>query len=263
MRHPLVLVAVVLAFAPGARAQSSTSSAAPDTASAHSTEGCELVVLNPVGRGLSETEAHLPALLADSIAAELGQLTGCRVITQNDIQSLLNFEAERAACGADADSSCAAEISNALGVSRVVTGSVGRLGSSFKLQLVLQDVAAARIIKRSDRVVSGTAVELDREARSAARELFVDVSDAQAQSSDGDNTLLIAGGSVAAIGVAMLVAGGAGLAWALTGSVVPAVRLGMHDAVQPVALGGAIAAAAGAAAAAVGLGVVGAAVVGE
>ncbi len=148
--------------------------AAPaDPAKAAPTSGndCQVAVMNFQPKGLPDSQKHVPELLADSLAAEVASSTGCRVVTQADITQMLDFEATKASCGAMTES-CLAEVGGALGVDRIIGGSVGKLGESFKLQIKLQNVAEARVEKRVDRLIRGEPEALDLAARNAGRELF-------------------------------------------------------------------------------------------
>jgi hypothetical protein len=132
---------------------------------------CQIAIMSLQTKGLPPEQAHVPELLSDSMATEIASATSCRVITQADIMEMLDFEATKAAC-AEGSESCLAEIGGALGVERVIGGSLGVLGSSFKLQIKLQNVAQGRVEKRVDRTIKGDPELLDLAARNAARELF-------------------------------------------------------------------------------------------
>jgi len=138
---------------------------------AGASEPCELVVLDLRPSGLADAEKHLPTLLSEAVAAEIESTTTCRVRTQANVMSMMQFEADKVACGVEGDSSCLVDLSNALGVSRVVTGTVGKLGASYTIQLQLQDTALAQVMNRASRKVSNGPDNLDEEVRLAARAL--------------------------------------------------------------------------------------------
>lgn len=77
-----------------------------------------------------EEDRTLSAVLADSIAAEVRKLRGASVLTQNDIAAMLELEAERQVMGCDDDSSCLAEIADALGVDALIVGSLATVGDA-------------------------------------------------------------------------------------------------------------------------------------
>lgn len=156
MLRMVLLLGVVAGFSLGAAAQDSE---------------CSVAVMNLQAKGLPDDQQHVPELLTDSLAAEIAKTTDCKVITQADIAQMLDFEATKAACS-DASESCVAEIGQALGVQRIIGGSVGMLGQSFKLQVKLQNIAEARVEGRVDKLIGGQPEALDLAARNAGRELF-------------------------------------------------------------------------------------------
>jgi hypothetical protein len=83
------------------------------------------------------TAVHVDSPLAefysDHLAAQIAAL-GVRVITQSEVASLLGLERQRRllAC---TEASCAAEVANALGVDGLITGSIGRFGDTFQVNV--------------------------------------------------------------------------------------------------------------------------------
>jgi hypothetical protein len=134
-------------------------------------DSCQIAVMTLRPLGLPDSDKHIPEVLTDTLAAALSEREGCQIVTQADIAQMMDFEAMKATCAVDSPS-CIAEIGGALGVSRVVNGSVASLGDSFKFQVNLHNVATAMVEKRFNRLVSGDAVELDKTAREAARFLL-------------------------------------------------------------------------------------------
>jgi TolB-like protein len=133
---------------------------------------CSVAVLKLQPQGLPEDQAHVPEILTDSIATELASSTDCRIVTEADIASMLDFEAQKMSCG-DASASCLAEIGGALGVERVLAGNVGKLGSSFTMQLKLIDIGKAEVLDRVELTVDeGDAGQLRTAARNGARKLY-------------------------------------------------------------------------------------------
>lgn len=208
----LLLTPLLVLASPWARAE--------DTKSADDDDKCAVAVLDLQAVGLPEEAAHVPRILTDTVATELSENTDCKVITQADIAAMLDFEAQKAACGVDSVS-CLAEIGGALGVGRVVTGSIGKLGSSFTLQLKLVDISKAEVQKRVDTTVSGEVERLRVAAKAAAREVWglaplAGLDDAapsgDAASSGGalGSPLLWAGGALVGVGAAAGMVGGVG-----------------------------------------------------
>jgi hypothetical protein len=133
---------------------------------------CSIAVLDLVPRGLAPADAQsMPGLLADIIANEVASDSGCQVISQSDIKSMVDVEAGKQQCGEN-DSSCLAAIGESLGVARTVTGSIGKLGNDFVISLRLVDNAHARVLTRAEQVVSGSPEQLREAAKSGVRTLF-------------------------------------------------------------------------------------------
>lgn len=252
MRHaPLTLLVALLLCGPllAEGEAASQAEAVPEAAETKTAtkdgddKKCELVVLNLAALGLDESEKHIPLLLSDAIAAEIDTISDCKVVTQNDISSMMEFEAEKAACGVDSDS-CLAEIAGALGVSRIITGSIGRLGTSYKFQVKLQNVAKGQVEARVDRLITGDAAALDVAAKNAARTLMkvelLDEPNTAASTSDDGSSESAADAPSSDEGfslfqVAMLGGGGTTLL-AGTGALIAGVAVGYFvyaDAAQP------------------------------
>lgn len=123
------------------------------------------------GRALTGADEEMPALLSEALVAEVAASSGCSVVSEADITSLLRFEAARASCAGDADS-CLAEIGAAFGAERVVSGTVGKLGTEYLLALRLLDVSAGVVEARAERAVPGGAEGLRPAVQDLGRELF-------------------------------------------------------------------------------------------
>src|SRR5687768_16999194 len=77
-----------------------------------------------VGKDLAEN-------LTDVVTVALGRLGVFDVLSRADIERMLQFEQQRQAIGCESDMQCLAEIGGALGVALLVSGSVGKVGSSY------------------------------------------------------------------------------------------------------------------------------------
>jgi hypothetical protein len=118
-----------------------------------------LLPLSPLG-GVSKETAQL---LGDALAGELRKRPGVSVLTQSDISALLGVEKTRQMMGC-ADSGCMAEIGGALGVDRVVHGSIGRVGGSLVVNLSALDARHA-----------SSAASVSERLRGGDEEAFLDV----------------------------------------------------------------------------------------
>ena len=193
-----MLAALLLAVATQA-----ADSAAPAT--------CKLAMLTLVAQGLPEGEAHLGPLLTDALASEIAATTKCDVVTENDMKDMLDFEAVKQQCGLDSDS-CMAEIGGALGVDRVVGGSVGKIGASYVVAARVMNLRKGVVEARADEVVGASAEELRRGAQAVGRKLFGAAPPpppAAASSSPLASPLLWVGVGVGTLGLAAAGAAGA------------------------------------------------------
>ena len=129
-------------------------------------ERTKLAVLDLEAKGVEKSTAET---LTDIVTVSLKKLGVFDVISRSDIQQMLNFEESKQLVGCTSNSSCLAEIGGALGVARVVTGSVGKVGSSYVINLSLLDTKSARVIERESRTVQGSLDKLVDETGNAAK----------------------------------------------------------------------------------------------
>jgi TolB-like protein len=115
---------------------------------AHAAERQKLAVLDIEAKGVDKSTAET---ITDIVTVALKKLGVFDVISRADIQQMLNFEESKQLVGCSSSSNCIAEIGGALGVAKVVTGSVGKLGQSYVLNLSLLDTKTAKVIERESR----------------------------------------------------------------------------------------------------------------
>jgi hypothetical protein len=101
------------------------------------------------------------ALFTESLVGELRK-QGNSVISQSDIGTMLGVERQKALLGC-ADDSCLAEIGGALGVDRIVHGTLGRVGGSLVVYLSSLDPKKAR-----------TTASVSERLKSPSDEVFLD-----------------------------------------------------------------------------------------
>jgi TolB-like protein len=184
-------------------------------------EKCRIVVLNLVGRALPKDDEELPAILTETMASEIEAVSGCDVVSQQDIIAMLDYEKQKAVC-TDGSDSCLAEVGQALGAERVVAGTVGKLGAEFLLTARLMNVKKGAVEARAEEPVGYRAENLRRAAKNVGRRLFsagdlprdakVDDTPIPKKSEprrEGASPLLWVGGVGAGLGAAALVGGGA------------------------------------------------------
>ncbi len=107
------------------------------------------VAILPVTAGEGVTEKTATAL-GEAVTGQVRRVPGLQPITAQEISTLLNFDKQRALLSCQSDS-CLADIGGALGVERLVLGSVSKLGESWLVTLKLMDVRKARSLAQSDR----------------------------------------------------------------------------------------------------------------
>lgn len=118
--------------------------------------------------GLSpETAQNLTQVLS----AEVRGVEGASVISREDISTMLKFSATKMELGCT-DDGCMAEIGGALGVDRLITGDVGKLGNAFVISLRLLDVRRGSVENRATETYEGDEEQLLRAVRHAARSLL-------------------------------------------------------------------------------------------
>ena len=83
---------------------------------------------------------------SEHFAQQLG-LNGLKVTTAREIQQVLGFERQKQLLGCGEDSaSCLAELANALGVDGLVSGSIGKLGSVYQVNLKIISAQTAETL---------------------------------------------------------------------------------------------------------------------
>lgn len=200
------------------------------SAMAEDGDACSVAFMPLDEEGIGALEAHIPVLLGETMSHEIADVTSCRVITERDIRAMIDYEAQAQACGSDT-ASCLAEIGDALGVDFVVSGTVGRLGNIYTMNVRMVDIEETAVIKRSQRAVTNDPSLLRRAARDVARELFnlppldeedIDVVEG---SSFTHRALVIGGFSALLVGLGAFVLGGVS-----TGSLVYLISFERHPA---------------------------------
>lgn len=109
--------------------------------------------------------------LNNVVVQELDRVGLFRVISMSEISQMIQYDQLKTAMGCD-DESCLAEIGGALGVDMLVSGTIGKIGSTYVLSLKLVDVKSVKILNREERTLSGPAEVLIEHARIATRRLI-------------------------------------------------------------------------------------------
>ncbi|MCK5687940.1 hypothetical protein KAI87_01660, partial [Myxococcota bacterium] len=131
-------------------------------------QAMSFAVLDLKAQGVSkDTVANLTQVLA----AELKKVEGASVIGRDDIAAMLQLEAHNKQVNCS-DVACLAEIGGALGVDKLVIGSVGKLGENFVLSLKLVDVGEVQVDSRVSESLQGQEEQLMWAMRHAIPELL-------------------------------------------------------------------------------------------
>ncbi|MHB8416533.1 MAG: PEGA domain-containing protein [Myxococcales bacterium] len=149
-----------------------------------------LAVLDLKPLGAPPDVAHT---LTGVIAEEAGKIPGVTAMSQAEIGALLGLERQKQMLGCG-DESCLAEIGGALGAKQVISGSLGKVGGSFVLQLELVDTAHARVAGRESRTL-GDPGDLVMAARDLTHRLLT----GQALDTTGKLKIVVAPGGAAVL----------------------------------------------------------------
>jgi TolB-like protein len=191
----------------------------PHQVSEPAADPCSVVVLDLDGAALAQEQQRLVPLISESLAQEVLEVSGCKVVSESDVKQLLELEVDKQRCGDESDS-CLAEIGAAMGAERVVSGRVGQLGEKFVVQARLLDTTRAEVAMRGEQVVPREEEQLRLAARNVARQLFGQsplplpqgaggaAEVAEVEQEAGPSALLWGGLGLSVVGLGMGAAGG-------------------------------------------------------
>jgi TolB-like protein len=117
----------------------------------------------------------VPASTSDAmtqiLASELNQISGISVISRDDIRAMLDKVATEGELGCTENLGCIIEIGAALGLAKLVTGTVGKLQDTYVIAMQLIDTRKAAIENRVLETFEGDADELRHAVKLAGCEL--------------------------------------------------------------------------------------------
>jgi hypothetical protein len=102
-----------------------------------------------------DVPASMVTPLDDRILLAARKRTGFEVLGERDVQAVMDAEARRQAAGCDSDVDCAAELAGALDANQLVTGQLGRLGSTWVLSLTRVDRTTLVVLAQAVREATG------------------------------------------------------------------------------------------------------------
>lgn len=114
-----------------------------------------VMTLEP-GEGVPEKTA---AAITETVIAEVRRQPNLQVVTPQEISTLLGFERQKQLLGCHEDTSCMTEIGSALGVDRLLMGSLAKLGASWLVHLKLIDAARGSAVGQSDRRLKDKSID--------------------------------------------------------------------------------------------------------
>ena len=107
------------------------------------------VAVMPVASG-EGVPGRTAEAVTEAVTAQVRRYAGVDVITQKEIKAVLSLEQQKQLLGCQTDS-CMAEIGGALGVDRMITGDLAKIGESWLFHLKLVDAVKVRVVAQSDR----------------------------------------------------------------------------------------------------------------
>ena len=106
------------------------------------------------------------------LSTELKRIEGATVVGRDDVQALLALEGEKSLLGACDSAECLAEIGGALGVARIVVGSVGNVAGTYVVSLRLISTKRIVVENRVTESFVGREEQLLGAVRAAGRALL-------------------------------------------------------------------------------------------
>ncbi len=132
-------------------------------------ETLPLAVMPLAARGIAESTVDA---MAQILTAELNQIEGVSVISRDDIRAMLDKGQLEAELGCTDNLACIVEIGAALGLSKLVAGSVGKIGDSYVISMQLIDTQRAQVENRVLESFVGGQGELKNAVKLAAYQLL-------------------------------------------------------------------------------------------
>jgi len=115
-----------------------------------------LVALFPLE--VQGVEQKVSTIVTDSIQVELAKLPGARVIGAREIDAMLGYEQKKQMAGCT-ETSCIVAIGGALGVDKIVMGNIGKLGTSYMMNVKLLNIRDGTVEALYNRRLKGGSEE--------------------------------------------------------------------------------------------------------
>lgn len=105
-------------------------------------------------------EKNVAALLSTEVCNKLYEIRKAEVVCPSDLKALAQVQGQVLALGGCKDGNCTKNLAKLAKADRVITGSVGKVGEAFLLQLALTDAKNGKILARVSENAEGDASEL-------------------------------------------------------------------------------------------------------
>jgi TolB-like protein len=128
----------------------------------------KLAVMPLTPRGVPVATA---SAMTQILAAELNQIEGVRVISSDDIAALLSKVQTEGELGCTDNMQCIVEIGASLGLSKLVSGTVGKIDDTYVISAQLIDTRKAEVENRVLEAFAGDATELSSAVKLTAYRL--------------------------------------------------------------------------------------------
>lgn len=194
--------------------------------------GVAVVGINAV----QEVDRTRAELLSEAMVTEAARSGVFAVSSTSEIRAALGAERQRQLLGCNETSTCLTELGGALGARYLLTGTLGTLGPTVRLDVRLVDGNDPSKSVRAARELSGEAADLSYAVRTAVREVLQSIAPEgvtlpavpSAQDSSG-------------VRVAAWVVGGAGVALLAAGAVTGGLTLSSYEATRAASSAGDVA----------------------
>lgn len=128
----------------------------------------EVAVLDIRGQGVAP---ELLPTLTEVLTAEIHDTGRYQVVSGSDIEAMLGFERQKDMVGCT-EVACLAEIGGALGVERIVASQIGKVGSTYVVNIKLINIRTASPEDRAYKTVKGEVDALIQVIRASVSEIF-------------------------------------------------------------------------------------------
>ena len=115
--------------------------------------------------------ARLAAALTPTLHSELSRVQGVSLITQADIQAMMQLDAAKAKADCDA-TSCMTDIAGALGAELLLTAQISKVGRAYHASLTLIQVDGAKVLRRVTGKAKGAEEAASEAIQIAVGQLF-------------------------------------------------------------------------------------------